>query len=165
MRKIIIVLLVVGILLSGCPDPGNTFPEKEPLKESSRSIRNLVNELGIPKRIRGVVFEKDSVLPVRPIEESRSELDIGHICVVVGNSLKSNDQFGVLTTKGRDVAYFGDTAEEKALWLLCSRGKEIENDLSENSLNTEIDVSNCADEFRSLLNSAQRVCIIAITEE
>ncbi len=149
------ILMILFSILGGL----DFFVTKDPMDEASKNVKKLVNELGIPKKIGKVTFQPESILAAKPIAEGTQELSSDQICVQIGDY--DDDRFDVVTD-GRSIRYTGSTTQATGLWIICSRGKEIEQDIEDNGLEDELDPSDCPS-FDD--DSSARFCIVSITEE
>ncbi len=144
------------------------FDNNNPMDEAKKNVRNLVNDLGVPKKIGQVTFKSDAILAAKPIAEGTRELSSDQVCVLIGNSLENNNNFqyeGIF--KGSVIAYKEKLTQHASLWMLCSRANEIRDDISDNGLDLELNIDDCEGGFKDLINenSSSRVCVVGVAEE
>ncbi|MFH1587116.1 MAG: hypothetical protein ABID38_04625 [Candidatus Diapherotrites archaeon] len=149
------ILMILFSILGGL----DFFVTKDPMDEAQKNVKKLVNELGIPKKIGKVTFQPETILAAKPIAEGTQELSSDQVCVQVGPPYDEDARFEVLP---RSIRYTGSTTQATGLWIICSRGKEIAQDIEDNGLTDELDPDDCPD-FDD--ESSARFCIVSITEE
>ena len=161
--KILIAAVVAGAILMILMNTLNFIPSiggEDPNSSATNLVKSNINSPGIPDFV-DVTFSKDNSLNSKAIALQSKVIDKERVCVLVSGSAPNYAAFS--NDNPLIVQYTGSYSVTTRLMVMCDKGDELEESITDYGYDDEydFDVTDCED----LDATSNKYCVVVVVGE